>query len=63
MPLLPLDAVEVQFDFPDDATLSIQATAKATARTGVEMEALTAVIARRPDCLRHVQGGGSRDGD
>jgi cyclic pyranopterin phosphate synthase len=41
--LLPLDAVEVQFDFPDAATLSIQATAKATARTGVEMEALTAV--------------------
>jgi cyclic pyranopterin phosphate synthase len=40
---LPLDGVEVQFDYPDDATLSIQATAKATARTGVEMEALTAV--------------------
>lgn len=40
---LPLDAVEVQFDFPDDATLAISATARVTARTGVEMEALTAV--------------------
>lgn len=40
---LGLDAVEIQFDFPDDATLRIEATVRVTARTGVEMEALTAV--------------------
>ena len=40
---LPLDAVDVAFDFVGDTTLTITAVAKATARTGVEMEALTAV--------------------
>lgn len=40
---LPLDAVEVTFGFEGDTTLTITAVAKATARTGVEMEALTAV--------------------
>lgn len=40
---LPLDAVDVAFDVADETTLAISATAKATARTGVEMEALTAV--------------------
>jgi len=40
---LPLDAVEVSFDFPDATTLAIEAQARATARTGVEMEALLAV--------------------
>ncbi len=40
--LLPLDAVEVQFDFVSDDLLAIEASARATARTGVEMEALTA---------------------
>lgn len=40
---LGLDAVEIQFEFPDNATLRIGATARVTARTGVEMEALTAV--------------------
>jgi cyclic pyranopterin phosphate synthase len=40
---LPLDGVEVAFEFASTTTLSIEATAKATARTGVEMEALTAV--------------------
>jgi cyclic pyranopterin phosphate synthase len=40
---LPLDAVTIDFDFPDDATLAIAAEARVTARTGVEMEALTAV--------------------
>lgn len=39
---LPLDAVSVQFDLLDDA-IRIQATANCTAKTGVEMEALTAV--------------------
>ena len=40
---LPLDSVEVSFDFPDGATVAIQAVARVTARTGVEMEALVAV--------------------
>lgn len=41
--VLPLDAVSVRFDFPDETSVAIEAEAKATARTGVEMEALTAV--------------------
>jgi len=41
--LLALDGVEVSFEFLDAQTLGIQAVARATARTGVEMEALTAV--------------------
>ena len=47
---LPLDSVTVDFELPavsgDDATpvrVRIQSTARVTARTGVEMEALTAV--------------------
>jgi cyclic pyranopterin monophosphate synthase len=40
---LPLDSVEVSFDFPDGATVAIEAVARVTARTGVEMEALVAV--------------------
>ena len=40
---VPLDAVEVRFEFPDDEHVAITATARATARTGVEMEALVAV--------------------
>jgi cyclic pyranopterin monophosphate synthase len=40
---LSLDAVEVTFAFPDAETIAIEAAARATARTGVEMEALTAV--------------------
>lgn len=42
---LPLETVCVQFSFPDETTLAIEATAQVTARTGVEMEALTAVAA------------------
>ncbi len=38
-----LDAVEVSFNFPDPEVIAIQAEARATARTGVEMEALVAV--------------------
>jgi cyclic pyranopterin monophosphate synthase len=41
--VLPLDAVSIAFDFEDDTTVSIRGEAKATARTGVEMEALVAV--------------------
>lgn len=40
---LPIDSVQLSFDFPDDTTLSIEATVTVTAKTGVEMEALTAV--------------------
>ena len=40
---LPLDGVHIEFSFPDDERIEIQATARATARTGVEMEAFTAV--------------------
>lgn len=40
---LPLDGVTVDFEFDSDETLRITATVKVTARTGVEMEALTAV--------------------
>jgi cyclic pyranopterin phosphate synthase len=39
---LPLTAVRLQFAFEGDDTLGIEATAKVFARTGVEMEALTA---------------------
>ena len=41
--VLPLDAVSVSFRVADPATLAIEAEARATARTGVEMEALVAV--------------------
>lgn len=40
---LALDAVSLAFDFPDETSLQIEATVAATGRTGVEMEALTAV--------------------
>jgi cyclic pyranopterin phosphate synthase len=40
---LSLDSVEIGFAFPDDATVRIEAQVRVTARTGVEMEALTAV--------------------
>jgi cyclic pyranopterin phosphate synthase len=40
---LPLDGVTVDFAFPGDSVLTIEATVRTTARTGVEMEALTAV--------------------
>jgi cyclic pyranopterin phosphate synthase len=40
---LPLDGVTLSFEYPDDASIRIEAEARTTARTGVEMEALTAV--------------------
>jgi cyclic pyranopterin monophosphate synthase len=40
---LPLDAVSIGFTFPDDRTVAIEAEVKVTAKTGVEMESLTAV--------------------
>jgi cyclic pyranopterin phosphate synthase len=42
---LPLDGVEIDFDFPAPDRLAIVAVSRATARTGVEMEALVAVSA------------------
>jgi cyclic pyranopterin phosphate synthase len=40
---LGLDGVEIQFAFPTEDTVRIEARARVTAKTGVEMEALTAV--------------------
>ena len=40
--LLPLDSVTVEFD-PGESSIGIRATVAVTAKTGVEMEALTAV--------------------
>lgn len=40
---LAIDAVTLDFSFPDDACLAIEATVEIEAKTGVEMEALTAV--------------------
>jgi len=39
---LPLEAVEVAISFPDPTTVVIETIVRATARTGVEMEALVA---------------------
>jgi len=40
---LPITGIEINFAFPAAALLQIEATVKVFARTGVEMEALTAV--------------------
>ena len=40
---LPLTSVKLDFSFPSDDALRLEATAKVSGRTGVEMEALTAV--------------------
>jgi cyclic pyranopterin phosphate synthase len=40
---LPLDAISIAFAFPDERTVAIEAEVRVTAKTGVEMEALTAV--------------------
>lgn len=40
---LPLTSVKVGFSFPADDAVRVEAVAKVFARTGVEMEALTAV--------------------
>jgi cyclic pyranopterin phosphate synthase len=40
---LPLTSVKIDFAFPDDGALHLEATVSVFARTGVEMEALTAV--------------------
>jgi cyclic pyranopterin phosphate synthase len=40
---LPLDAVSIEFSFQGDRSVAIEATVRVTAKTGVEMEAMTAV--------------------
>lgn len=40
---LPLTSVKIDFAFPSEDSVRIEATAKVFSRTGVEMEALTAV--------------------
>jgi cyclic pyranopterin phosphate synthase len=40
---IPLTSIKVEFSFPSDDLVRIEATTKVFARTGVEMEALTAV--------------------
>jgi cyclic pyranopterin phosphate synthase len=40
---LPIDSVKIDFEFVDDQTLRIEATLQVEAKTGIEMEALTAV--------------------
>lgn len=42
---LPLDSIEISFTFPATDCVGIEARVQATARTGVEMEALVAVTA------------------
>jgi len=42
---LPLTGVDIRFSFEGDDTLVIEAAVRTTGRTGVEMEALTAVSA------------------
>lgn len=39
---LPLESIEVAFEFADATRLMVTATARVTAKTGVEMEAMTA---------------------
>jgi cyclic pyranopterin phosphate synthase len=40
---LPLESVTIDFSFPDDSTILIEATTCVDGKTGVEMEALAAV--------------------
>ena len=39
---LPIESVQIDFDFVDDSRIKILATVSVTAKTGVEMEALSA---------------------
>ncbi|MGZ0050336.1 cyclic pyranopterin monophosphate synthase MoaC [Brevibacillus gelatini] len=42
---LPLTGIDIRFTFENETTLSLEASVRTTGRTGVEMEALTAVSA------------------
>lgn len=74
---LPLDGVTIDFSFEDEATLKIEAAVRCTGRTGVEMEALTAVSisaltvydmcksvdrTMRLECVRLEEKAGGRSG-
>ena len=52
---LALSKVEVRVE-PAEGGLAVTARVKTTGPTGVEMEALTAVVGRLPDPLRHAEG-------
>ncbi len=41
--MIPLEKVNVQFDFPSDESVRVEVEVATEAKTGVEMEALTAV--------------------
>ena len=59
-----LTSVAVDFSLDEAASrVECRATVECTARTGVEMEALTAVQVGAAHDLRHVQGGRSRHDD
>ena len=53
---LPLTHVSVELT-PTRRGYDIEARVRTSAQTGVEMEALTAVVRRRADHLRHGEGG------
>ena len=59
---LPLSFVDVRIEVGEDK-VAIEAEARTTAQTGVEMEALTAVVGRGADRLRHGQGNRARRRD
>jgi cyclic pyranopterin phosphate synthase len=40
---LPISSIDLEFQSPNDSTLNIEATVTVSGKTGVEMEALTAV--------------------
>jgi len=40
---IPLNHLEIDFEIDDEGTISVKGSARATGKTGVEMEALTAV--------------------
>ena len=40
---IPVESVTVDFAFPDELTVTVESSVRVTSRTGVEMEALTAV--------------------
>jgi cyclic pyranopterin phosphate synthase len=74
---LPLESVKVDFQFPDEMTVVLHVEAHVTAKTGVEMEALTAAAVgaltiydmckavdrgMTIECIRLVEKSGGRSG-
>ena len=59
---LPINKIGIEFDLNSaDSAVDITATARTVGKTGVEMEALTAVSIAALTDLRYVQGGRSRN--